>query len=280
MPPPPDLLFVLALAATAAVLVLPVAVTPLIAARKGFKWYFWLLAGSLFGLLVVAILPAANTPGLSEEEQQRRRQKGDRAGSGLTFLTLALIVFQFVSQVKDAFRRITGGPTAEQVEGSFWQSRFHPIRVAYGPPWTMIDALRDSEDRVLAGCIDNADGKSYVIVAEPDVPQAEMTDEEVFDTVREEMLDAHPDNRFIDETDRQFHGALCRRLRFRIQTEKWGTMCTYVHIRRTGERYLAVQWSFPCGEDPADIDRIPPELKELDRGVRLYANGLGDSGTL
>lgn len=245
--------------------VLPMVGTPLIAARKGFKWYYWLLAGSLFGLLLVAILPAANQSRLSEEEQERRRHKGDRAGSGLTFFSVGVVVVSIVMGVRDSRR-----------ETAVWQSRFHPIRVPYGPPWTLIEGARDSEDAASVGFVDTSGGKSYSIRVDADVPQAELPDVKLFPGFREYVLRANRGIRLIDAADGQLHGVACRRFRFWIRTDEGQTVCTYVYLWRAAGKRVGLEWSFPCEADAPDPDRIPEEIESLDRGVVLFEREAGD----
>ena len=67
-----------------ALILLCLVVPPLLAARKGYAWYLWTLAGGLLGLIVMAFLPYANKGDVSPEVNQSRRQTGNTVGAVLS----------------------------------------------------------------------------------------------------------------------------------------------------------------------------------------------------
>jgi hypothetical protein len=69
--------------------------SPLLAARKGYAWYLWTMAGGLIGLIVLACLPYANKPDNSDQVNRSRRQTGNIVGavfSGLGLLGVFIVV--------------------------------------------------------------------------------------------------------------------------------------------------------------------------------------------
>src|SRR5262249_7117216 len=125
-----DLYIVLAFGA--ALILLSVVVPPVVAARKGYKWYLWLPGGGMFGLLILAFLPAANKPEQSAEEQQRLRSAGNGIGGILSALSLGFFVFRLVMGMASTFQRTPEEQIRPQPKNaSVWKSRFHPVRVAY-----------------------------------------------------------------------------------------------------------------------------------------------------
>ncbi len=254
--------------------VMPLVATPLIAWSKGFKWYFWLFASSLFGLLVVAILPSANRPGLTAEEQHQRRQKGNRAGSGMAMLTVGLLVFRVVAELTGGLPGSPPEPGAGQPAESVWESSYHPIRIGYGPAWKILDGSQDADDSMQVALIDQSDGKSYMVFVTPFEPGFEVADEACFAAMRRKMLSMDEPNRLVDETDLQFHGAVFRRFRFMVNAEDSGTARCYVFVRRIDKQLIVVEWTIPCEGDAVHDDSVPVELTALDDNVLLFEGPL------
>ena len=90
---PPVFFVVMAVALAVLCLVAP----PLLAARKGYAWYLWTIAGGLLGLIVMAFLPHANRGGVSPEVNQARRQTGDTVGAVLSVSGLVGILVGVVN---------------------------------------------------------------------------------------------------------------------------------------------------------------------------------------
>jgi hypothetical protein len=67
---------------------------PLLAARKEYAWYLWTFACGLLGLVVLAFLPYANRPDVSEEVNRSRCQTGNIVGGVLTAVGLLVILAQ------------------------------------------------------------------------------------------------------------------------------------------------------------------------------------------
>jgi hypothetical protein len=65
-------------------------ITGLLAARKGYNFFLWLLAAGCIGLIILAFLPFANKPELAPEEQARLKKTGDTIGGVLTGIGLLL----------------------------------------------------------------------------------------------------------------------------------------------------------------------------------------------
>lgn len=78
-------------------------VPPLLAARKGYAWYLWTIAGGLLGLILMAFLPYANRGGVSPEVNQARRQTGNTVGAVLSAAGLLSILLGAVDAL--AFRK-------------------------------------------------------------------------------------------------------------------------------------------------------------------------------
>ena len=82
-----------------ALLVLSLVAPAVLAARKGYDWYCWVLGGSILGLLVLATLPYANAPETSPEQQAAARLRGNRYGIGLTVLSVFVGFALFVAML-------------------------------------------------------------------------------------------------------------------------------------------------------------------------------------
>jgi hypothetical protein len=62
----------------------------IIAKKKGFKALRWLIAFGLIGLIVVACLTSAKTPGLSEEFAIQNAEKANKVGAWMAGLNIAI----------------------------------------------------------------------------------------------------------------------------------------------------------------------------------------------
>ena len=68
---------------------------PLLAARKGYKWYLWtILAMGVLGLIVMAFLPYANKPEQSPQEQQQKRKSGNKVGLVLSIVGVCILALK------------------------------------------------------------------------------------------------------------------------------------------------------------------------------------------
>jgi hypothetical protein len=133
----------------------------------------------------------------------------------------------------------------------------------------MVNAGVDSKEVVIAGFIDKSDAKSYVITVGADEEVGPQADEEVYQWTKQETLRAHKANESIDEADVQFHGELYHRLRFKVQTDKWGLCCFHFYRRRAAGKVIAVQLGFPYDQQLVQREEIPQELGELDSNVHF-----------
>jgi hypothetical protein len=248
-------------------------IVPLVAARKGFVWPYWILAAGCLGLLIVLVLPSANAPDLSPEERERRRQTGKNVGIGFTIFTILVItvrtLMSFVEDANEILEHQQTRPVAAPTGPVTWQSAHHGVQLTTRPPWSMIGRPKDRPDELGVALIDERDGTSYlirVIAVEPDeaIGEGEWQRE-----TRKVMLEHNPANELIDERYVPFHRSPYYRMRFKMRAEKWGTMCVAVHMRRTPTRSILVQWQFPFDEDAVNEERIPAELAELDASVYL-----------
>jgi len=148
-----------------------------------------------------------------------------------------------------------------------WSSAFHPVRIRYSSPWSLIRPTQDSQDKVLVGLIDNCDGKSIVIKVAEDVSRDDLSDASYFNAIKELLVSHNEGNKFVDETNEHFHGASYRRMRFIVNNEKWNHLfCQTAYARRTGEYAVTCQISYPIDSEsnvefPAEIVRLLEQLQ-------------------
>jgi hypothetical protein len=64
----------------------------LIAYKKGFKPWLWILAGGLPGIIVLALMPSANAEGIDEATQEKRRKMGNKTGAVISAVVIVLII--------------------------------------------------------------------------------------------------------------------------------------------------------------------------------------------
>ena len=60
--------------------------TGLLAHRKGYNFFLWLLAGGIIGLVVLAALPFVNNPRVEEHERRDKKRRGNAIGGALAAL--------------------------------------------------------------------------------------------------------------------------------------------------------------------------------------------------
>jgi hypothetical protein len=65
-------------------------ITGALAARKGYAFVPWIFAGGIIGLMVLAFLPFANDPELSEFEQRKRATRGNDIGRKIAIVSLII----------------------------------------------------------------------------------------------------------------------------------------------------------------------------------------------
>jgi hypothetical protein len=67
-------------------------VTGVLAARKGYNFFLWVLAGGILGLVILAFLPFVNKGDLSEIEVREKTKTGNIIGGVFTAIALVQIV--------------------------------------------------------------------------------------------------------------------------------------------------------------------------------------------
>jgi multisubunit Na+/H+ antiporter MnhB subunit len=74
-------------------------VPPLLAARKGYKWYLWVFGGGLLGLIILAFLPFANKLEQTPQERERLQGRGNMIGGVLTAISVGLSILRFLANM-------------------------------------------------------------------------------------------------------------------------------------------------------------------------------------
>jgi len=67
-------------------------VMALIASRKGFSWWLWVLAGGIPGFIILLCMPSVSTVGINEETRIRRRKNGNTVGGIISVIAIIIIV--------------------------------------------------------------------------------------------------------------------------------------------------------------------------------------------
>ncbi|MFH2045531.1 MAG: hypothetical protein ABIK92_10345 [Pseudomonadota bacterium] len=80
-----------------------IAVMGIIAWKKGFRPWLWILAGGIPGLIILAFMPSATVDGLDEAIRERRRKAGNLVGTIFSSIAiiLAITVVILLFTVKD-----------------------------------------------------------------------------------------------------------------------------------------------------------------------------------
>jgi hypothetical protein len=231
--------------------------TPLLAAKKGFYWPFWLLAGFIpcFGLFVVLVLPSANAKDLSFDERERRRLAGRNVGIGFTAFTI-LVAMVRGSGILDS---------SQSAQISTWQDQKNRISVTYDPTWKLTSTPIDGQDEVQVEFVDGSGFYLYRARVEAALP-AGVDQEQVFRRMRDLVLRMNVGSQLIDERDVIFHDAGYRRMRFKLQTDK-AIMSSYTYVRIAPSALIVVEWIFPSSGE--GNHQVPAEFYQLDSGVEL-----------
>ena len=67
-----------------------------VANKKTFNPWMWLLAGSPLGLIVVALLPSADSKGTDTATCEKRRKRGNTAGISVSILQVIIALYLYV----------------------------------------------------------------------------------------------------------------------------------------------------------------------------------------
>lgn len=74
-------------------------ITGLLAQRKGYNFFCWVLAAGIIGLLVLAFLPFTNREGIDTQRQQQLVRRGNIIGIILSMIAIILVIYQvFIPQ--------------------------------------------------------------------------------------------------------------------------------------------------------------------------------------
>lgn len=72
------------------------AVMGVIADRKGFNPWAWVLAGGLLGFVILLALPAATANGIDDATRDVRTKRGNTVGTVISAIAVILIVVMLV----------------------------------------------------------------------------------------------------------------------------------------------------------------------------------------
>jgi len=68
------------------------AVMGVIAGKKGFNPWAWILAGGLIGFIILLALPSANAEGVDNATREARARRGNTIGMVISALAIVLII--------------------------------------------------------------------------------------------------------------------------------------------------------------------------------------------
>jgi accessory gene regulator protein AgrB len=64
----------------------------LIAYKKGFKPWLWILAGGIPGIIVLAFMPSAKAEGIDDATREKRRKNGNITGAVISAIAIVIMV--------------------------------------------------------------------------------------------------------------------------------------------------------------------------------------------
>ncbi len=106
---------------------------------------------------------------------------------------------------------------------------------------------------------------SYIIKVEKDVPLDQFTLEDYLHANRTQYTSL-PAYELVDEGVVDFHARKFHRFRFKVNGAK-GPGAMHAHIFRDGTNMVAVQWTFPIGND-GELS-VPAAITKFDEGVAI-----------
>jgi hypothetical protein len=69
------------------------AINFVVARKKGFSPWAWILAAGILGLLAISFIPSANELGITEQAQTDRKKAGNLAGVLISVFAVAVLAF-------------------------------------------------------------------------------------------------------------------------------------------------------------------------------------------
>jgi len=63
-----------------------------IAKKKGFSWWLWILAGGIPGFIILLFMPSASADGIDEETRNRRKKSGNTTGAVISVIAIILSI--------------------------------------------------------------------------------------------------------------------------------------------------------------------------------------------
>lgn len=67
-------------------------VMALIASKKGFSWWLWILAGGIPGFIILLCMPSASAKGIAEEARIKRRKDGNTVGAVISVIAIIILI--------------------------------------------------------------------------------------------------------------------------------------------------------------------------------------------
>lgn len=235
---------------------------PLYAAYRGFTWYYWVVGGGMFGLVILATLPSPKKKGLSAEEREAARKYGNRAGMALSTLSIGITVGGIFWNIADQMLA-----AYQAKKGIVWESKYHPVQVVYESPWQLSGSSRDLKEQANASFVETENGLSYHVFLSAPVEEGLGPLEVRIELFRKAIVDGNPEIEFMDQTEVPFHGKSYLRLRFKVQDSELGMLSMQYFILPPDSRTV-VSLSYPWTDSVASAE-LPPAIKAFDAGVKL-----------
>jgi lysylphosphatidylglycerol synthetase-like protein (DUF2156 family) len=73
------------------------AINFVVARKKGFSPWAWILAAGILGLLAISFIPSANELGITEQAHTDRKKAGNLAGVLISAFAVSILVFYLMT---------------------------------------------------------------------------------------------------------------------------------------------------------------------------------------
>lgn len=142
---------------------------------------------------------------------------------------------------------------------AIWKSKFRKLSFEYAHPWELLPSYETNEE-TLVSIVDKTDRASYIIRMGDDVSQEESSNKEYYQEIKQNILEAHKENKLIKEDDIIFKNQRMHRMMFLLHTEKYGQLRSVSLIKRTGREVILLQISNPVKALTTLTDTFPSKM--------------------
>ncbi|MFD2601107.1 hypothetical protein [Flavobacterium suzhouense] len=151
---------------------------------------------------------------------------------------------------------------SQNSEKGIWKSSYSELRLKFDENWQLITPQLDSERKTMIALTDSKDHSSITVKITDDVPKEQLSDEAYNDAVKEQMLKADAENKFlvqevIDFKEKKFTVQI-----FLMKT-KFGDFALTCYTYRDGRKVKSIQLAYPRSLVSNPGKELPEKIKKV-----------------